>query len=54
MDKYYKIYPISRDEANMEVMLDTNYNFNHLDVKTLDNLIGLLNLLGFEDRTEEN
>lgn len=54
MDKYYKIYPISRDEANVEVTLDTNYNLNHLDIKTLDNLIGVLDLLGFEDRTEED
>lgn len=54
MDKYYKIYPISRDEANVEVKLDTNYNLNHLDVKTLDNLIGVLDLLGFEDKTEED
>lgn len=52
MDKYYKIYPISRDRANVEVMLDTNYNLNHLDVKTLDNLIGVLDLLGFKDKTE--
>lgn len=54
MNKYYKIYPISRDEANVEVKLDTNYNLNHLDVKTLDNLIGVLDLLGFEDKTEED
>ena len=54
MNKYYKIYPISRDEANVEVKFDTNYNLNHLDVKTLDNLIGVLDLLGFEDKTEED
>lgn len=54
MDRYYKIYPISRDEANVEVTLDMNYNLNNLDVKTLDNLIGILDLLGFEDRTEED
>lgn len=53
MDKYYKIYPVSMNEANVEVTLDTNYNLNHLDVKTLDNLIGVLDLLGFEDKTEE-
>lgn len=53
-NKYYKIYPISRDEANVEVTIDTeNYNLNHLDVKTLDNLMGILDLLGFEDKTED-
>lgn len=54
MDKYYKIYPISMDEANVEVTIDTdNYNLNKLDVKTLDSLIGILDLLGFEDKTED-
>lgn len=52
-NKYYKIYPISRDGANVEVMLDKNYNLNHLDIKALDNLIGVLDLLGFEDKTED-
>ena len=52
-NKYYKIYPISRDEANVEVMLDKNYNLNHLDVKALDNLMDILDLLGFEDKTED-
>lgn len=55
MNKYYKIYPISRDAANVEVILDTDsYNLNDLDDKTLNNLIGILELLGFEDGIEEH
>ena len=54
-NRYYKIYPISRDEANVEVAIDTAYyNLNNLDIKTLDNLISILDLLGFEDKTEED
>lgn len=55
MNKYYKIYPISGDETNVEVVVDTkNYNLNGLDDKTLDNLIDILNLLMFEDKTDED
>ena len=55
MNKYYKIYPISGDETNVEVVLDTNnYNLNDLDDKTLDNLIDMLDSLGFEDKTDED
>lgn len=54
MDKCYKIYPISRDEANVEVTINTdNYNLNHLDVKTLDNLMCILDSLGFKDKIED-
>lgn len=54
-NRYYKIYPISRNEANVEVTIGTdNYNLNNLDVKTLDNLICILDLIGFEDKTEED
>lgn len=55
MNKEYKIYPISKDTTNVEVMLDTiNYNLNDLDDKTLDNLIDMLDSLGFEDKTDED
>ncbi len=55
MNKYYKIYPISGDETNVEVVVDRKYyNLNNLNDTTLNNLIDILDLLGFEDKTDED
>ena len=55
MNKEYKIYPISRDETNVELVVDRKYyNLNNLNDTTLNNLIDILDLLGFEDKTDED
>ena len=55
MNKEYKIYPISRDETNVEVVVDRKYyNLNNLNDTTLNNLIDILDLLGFKDKTDED
>lgn len=55
MNKEYKIYPILKDKTNVEVVVDRKYyNLNYLDDTTLNNLINILDLLGFEDKTDED
>lgn len=53
MNRYYKIYPVSMDSANVEITINgDNYNLNNLDSETVESLMEVLDLLYFEDRTE--